>query len=188
MPCGYGPPRRDLPGSPIRTPSSAASTRFRRERRSRSCLRCCTSIQAFGARTARTRNGSTRTTRRLTERRACLRTRTSRSELVSACASGVNSLFRKPCWCSEWCCSAFELIDHLHSELTIKTSLTVKSDVLLIRVRPRMDRHLDDPTAVPSALKPAQDVRAATAPKASTGPMHGTPLAVPYGSNLGTAE
>jgi cytochrome P450/NADPH-cytochrome P450 reductase len=82
----------------------------------------------------------------------------------------------------------FELIDHFDYELKIKTSLTVKPEDLRIRVRPRHDRLLDAPTAVSAARKPAQDVGAATAPKASTPRVHGTPLAILYGSNLGTAE
>ena len=72
----------------------------------------------------------------------------------------------------------FELIDHCDYELKIKTSLTVKPDGLRIRVRPRHDRPLDDPTAVPAARRPAKDVRVATAAKASTPRKHGTPLAV----------
>ena len=86
----------------------------------------------------------------------------------------------------------FELTDHLDYQLKIKTSLTVKPDDLRIRVRPRQDRRLDEPVAVPAPRTPTQDLGVATAPVPAPVPVgrptHGTPLAVLYGSNLGTAE
>ena len=79
----------------------------------------------------------------------------------------------------------FELVDHLDYQLAIKTTLTVKPDDFRIQVRPRTDVHLDRATPAP------QTARATAAPAAAPAPLvarHGTPLAVLFGSNLGTAE
>lgn len=81
----------------------------------------------------------------------------------------------------------FEFVDHLHYELTTKSTLTVKPDDFHILVRPRpgvlIDRTAPEPTTA--------DRGPATVPATAAAPLvarHGTPLSVLFGSNLGTAE
>ena len=79
----------------------------------------------------------------------------------------------------------FQLVDHTRYRLALKETLTVKPDGFRIRVRRRPDRDRSHPPGRPAVRATA----AAAAPiLASTGPRHGTPLLVLYGSNLGTAE
>ncbi|MDH6123500.1 cytochrome P450 [Kitasatospora sp. GP82] len=83
----------------------------------------------------------------------------------------------------------FELIDHLGYRLKVKQTLTIKPDGLRIRVGPRAGRTLTAPsaTAAPDARGGTPEPSPATAP-APVVEGHGTPLAVLFGSNLGTAE
>ena len=80
----------------------------------------------------------------------------------------------------------FDFIDHLHYQLMIKTTLTVKPDDFHILVRPRPGRG-SGRTGRPAAARPAtaEDTGAPSTPAVDR---HGTPLAVLFGSNLGTAE
>jgi cytochrome P450/NADPH-cytochrome P450 reductase len=77
----------------------------------------------------------------------------------------------------------FDFVDHLDYQLKTKTTLTVKPDELFIQVRPRPGFQLDrtEPVAAQAPSQPA-------AVPALHVDRHGTPLAVLYGSNLGTAE
>ncbi|PVZ11157.1 bifunctional cytochrome P450/NADPH--P450 reductase [Actinomycetospora cinnamomea] len=86
----------------------------------------------------------------------------------------------------------FEFVDHLDYELKVRTTLTVKPDGFRLRVLPRPGRSLPGSGAPPSATirAPQVDERAA---RPATAPVpvearHDTPLAVLFGSNLGTAE
>lgn len=83
----------------------------------------------------------------------------------------------------------FKLVDHTNYQLDLKETLTVKPEGFKIRVRPReaADRAAHAPAAreaAPAAAAPAP----ARAPRAAARPGHETPLAILYGSNLGTAE
>ena len=76
----------------------------------------------------------------------------------------------------------FELIKDPSYQLHTKVTLTVKPADLFIQVRRRADRPID--RAEPVTVSPAAE----SAPRPATGPRHNTPLAVLFGSNLGTAE
>jgi cytochrome P450 / NADPH-cytochrome P450 reductase len=78
----------------------------------------------------------------------------------------------------------FEFCDHLDYQLQTKTTLTVKPDEFHIQVRPRAGVHLDRAVDATQATTPRVPV-AAPMPQIAR---HGTPLAVLFGSNLGTAE
>ncbi|GAA4537605.1 bifunctional cytochrome P450/NADPH--P450 reductase [Pseudonocardia xishanensis] len=74
----------------------------------------------------------------------------------------------------------FELVDHRDYRLHTTMTLTVKPDDFHIRVRPRA-----------RTLRRAEPTVDAARPQAAAAPTvarHGTPLAVLFGSNLGTAE
>jgi cytochrome P450/NADPH-cytochrome P450 reductase len=75
----------------------------------------------------------------------------------------------------------FELVDSRHYRLRTKMTLTVKPDDFHIQVRPR-DRTLR--RAAPATAE-APGAAATPTPRVAR---HGTPLAVLFGSNLGTAE
>ena len=79
----------------------------------------------------------------------------------------------------------FEFVDHLQYELKVKSTLTIKPDEFHIQVRPRPDVRLD--RAAP-ATEPEHAAALPTAAPAALVARHGTPLAVLFGSNLGTAE
>jgi len=81
----------------------------------------------------------------------------------------------------------FEFVDHLHYELKTKTTLTIKPDDFHILVRPREGVRIDRTaaTATPVAATPVAAAAPVPAPNVDR---HGTPLAVLFGSNLGTAE
>ncbi|MGH3340152.1 MAG: cytochrome P450, partial [Propionibacteriaceae bacterium] len=77
----------------------------------------------------------------------------------------------------------FELIKDPSYRLHTRVTLTVKPADLYIQVRRRADRPMDKAEAVPAASLTAQ-----TKPELAAGTAHHTPLAVLFGSNLGTAE
>jgi cytochrome P450/NADPH-cytochrome P450 reductase len=81
----------------------------------------------------------------------------------------------------------FELIDHLNYELKIKTTLTIKPDSLLIKVRPRPGRTMSAVSIPVAATAPLAEAEPDAAPMPA-GDRHNTPLLVLFGSNLGTAE
>ncbi|MCE0762970.1 cytochrome P450 [Pseudonocardia kujensis] len=82
----------------------------------------------------------------------------------------------------------FELEDHLDYQLHTKTTLTVKPDEFRILVRPREGRALRAaPVATGTGATAAQEAVPVGAPEPLV-TKHGTPLAVLFGSNLGTAE
>jgi cytochrome P450 / NADPH-cytochrome P450 reductase len=81
----------------------------------------------------------------------------------------------------------FDFIDHLHYQLTTKTTLTIKPDDFRILVRPREGVRIEAPAAEPDRAV-AAGVPAATPAAAPHVARHGTPLSVLFGSNLGTAE
>jgi cytochrome P450 / NADPH-cytochrome P450 reductase len=80
----------------------------------------------------------------------------------------------------------FRLIDHQRYVLRLKETLTIKPDGLKIKVRPRAR------VAAPAtAVAPAPAQRNGAAPVAvppAQLPVHGMPLLVLFGSNLGTSE
>lgn len=76
----------------------------------------------------------------------------------------------------------FRLVDHTRYKLKIKESLTIKPEGLVMRVRLRPD--IVRGSGVSVAAKPAPKKAALKKAVAS----HGTPLAVLFGSNMGTAE
>ncbi|WP_405598094.1 MULTISPECIES: bifunctional cytochrome P450/NADPH--P450 reductase [unclassified Streptomyces] len=81
----------------------------------------------------------------------------------------------------------FDLIDHLGYQLKIKRALTIKPDGLKVQVRPLAGRTAAAPSPRAVEAEPAK----APKPEAAAVPaveVHGTPLAVLFGSNLGTAE
>jgi cytochrome P450/NADPH-cytochrome P450 reductase len=80
----------------------------------------------------------------------------------------------------------FRLIDHQRYVLKLKETLTIKPDGLKIKVRPRPRVAAPAAGAAPA---PAQrnGAAAAAAPPAQL-PVHGMPLLVLFGSNLGTSE
>ena len=80
----------------------------------------------------------------------------------------------------------FEFVDHLHYELKTKTTLTIKPDDFHILVRPR-DGRADRTDRGNRRSRPPR-VAAAAPAAAPHVARHGTPLAVLFGSNLGTAE
>jgi cytochrome P450 / NADPH-cytochrome P450 reductase len=80
----------------------------------------------------------------------------------------------------------FQLFDHRNYKLKIKESLSIKPDGFTIKVKPRPGRTRS--ATVPGAALPANQGDAATAAQTARRPSHGTPLAVLYGSNLGTTE
>src|SRR6185312_5130509 len=83
----------------------------------------------------------------------------------------------------------FDFVDHLHYELKTKTTLTVKPDDFHILVRPREGVRIERSGPTPAATTPAVTAPSSTAPAAAPHvDRHGTPLAVLFGSNLGTAE
>jgi cytochrome P450/NADPH-cytochrome P450 reductase len=86
----------------------------------------------------------------------------------------------------------FQLVDHLGYELTTKTTLTVKPDEFRIQVRPRSDVHIERgaarPVATDGAVRTESTGIVAAAEAAPAVALHGTPLSVLFGSNLGTAE
>jgi cytochrome P450/NADPH-cytochrome P450 reductase len=77
----------------------------------------------------------------------------------------------------------FKLIDVHRYQMVLKETLTVKPDGFKIKVRPRADKERGAYAGSATAT-----VAAAAAPALRTRPRHNTPLAVLYGSNLGTAE
>ncbi len=77
----------------------------------------------------------------------------------------------------------FEFIDHRDYQLHTLTALTIKPQDLYIKIKHRTDRELVHREAVAAAAVPAAG--AASGPAVAG---HGTPLAVLFGSNLGTAE
>ncbi len=77
----------------------------------------------------------------------------------------------------------FRLIDHQRYRLRIKETLTIKPEGLEIKVRPRVHQHIAPP-AETSRRNGAAPVAAAPAQTA----VHGMPLLVLFGSNLGTSE
>ncbi|GAC1581323.1 MAG: hypothetical protein NVS3B7_16370 [Candidatus Elarobacter sp.] len=81
----------------------------------------------------------------------------------------------------------FRLVDHARYSLRIKETLTIKPDGLKIKVRPRAHKTA---FAAAAAVTPAQR-NGSSAPVAAPPaqlPVHGTPLLVLFGSNLGTSE
>ncbi len=86
----------------------------------------------------------------------------------------------------------FRLIDHQRYVLRLKETLTIKPDGLKIKVRPRMRVPALAAGATPAlALEPVQAQRNGAAPAAvppTQLPVHGMPLLVLFGSNLGTSE
>ncbi|MDB5070317.1 MAG: cytochrome [Candidatus Eremiobacteraeota bacterium] len=103
----------------------------------------------------------------------------------------------------------FRLIDHTRYQLKLKETLTIKPDGLKIKVRPRVHKTtvaagsavaagpsagagIRAPgTATSAASAPAAAQRNGAAPGAAAPPqvpVHGTPLLVLFGSNLGTSE
>ncbi|MFR9803510.1 bifunctional cytochrome P450/NADPH--P450 reductase [Pseudonocardia sp. RS010] len=81
----------------------------------------------------------------------------------------------------------FELIDHLDYQLHVKTTLTVKPDDFRIQVRPRGRTLRAGPVAGETGTTAAREAVPAAAPEPLVA-RHATPLAVLFGSNLGTAE
>ncbi|MDE2363748.1 MAG: cytochrome P450, partial [Hyphomicrobiales bacterium] len=79
----------------------------------------------------------------------------------------------------------FTLVDYQRYQLKLKETLTVKPDGFKIKARLREAR--DRTTQTPGTTSAPQSPRAAP-PAPATRPTHNTPLAVLYGSNLGTAE
>ena len=77
----------------------------------------------------------------------------------------------------------FDLIKDPNYRLHTKVTLTVKPADFYIQVRRRADRPIDKAEPVPAASSTAQ-----TKPVLAAGTAHHTPLAVLFGSNLGTAE
>lgn len=79
----------------------------------------------------------------------------------------------------------FDLIDHMHYQLRIKQTLTLKPDNFKIRLKLRKNKRIDtfDLSAEAAAPKNNQE-----APKYSLIGVNNRPLLVLYGSNMGTAE
>ncbi len=79
----------------------------------------------------------------------------------------------------------FKLVDHTGYQMTIKETLTIKPDGFRIKVRPRTDQD-----RAPALARTGGSAAAPAAPQRGGRPRpgHNTPLAVLYGSNLGTAE
>ena len=77
----------------------------------------------------------------------------------------------------------FLFVDHKKYQLKLKETLSIKPDNFTIKVRPRPGRVRS--TLVPGA-QPANQNDKAT--ETARRPKHGTPLAVLFGSNLGTTE
>jgi cytochrome P450 / NADPH-cytochrome P450 reductase len=80
----------------------------------------------------------------------------------------------------------FRLIDHTRYVLKLKETLTIKPEGLKIKVRPRAHK-----TPVAAAAAPSRAQGNGAAPAAAPPPtvaVHGTPLLVLFGSNLGTSE
>jgi hypothetical protein len=78
----------------------------------------------------------------------------------------------------------FAFVDHANYQLKIKESLTLKPDGLTIMIRPRTGRTWG---AAPRAVAAAANPRT---PALAVAPAdrHGTPLLVPFGSNLGASD
>jgi len=92
----------------------------------------------------------------------------------------------------------FRLIDHTRYKLKLKETLTIKPEGLKIKVRPRVHKTVVAATGADAAAGPATarrngsaasagSVTPSAAPPAQL-PVHGTPLLVLFGSNLGTSE
>ena len=86
----------------------------------------------------------------------------------------------------------FRLIDHTRYQLRLKETLTIKPEGLKIKVRPRVRKPAANGAAVsagastsPVSGPPASRGNGAAAPQV---PVHGMPLLVLFGSNLGTSE
>ncbi|HEY0383219.1 MAG TPA: cytochrome P450 [Candidatus Elarobacter sp.] len=91
----------------------------------------------------------------------------------------------------------FRLIDHTRYKLKLKETLTIKPEGLKIKVRPRVHKTTvaaggAQAAAPATARRNGSPATAATAvPSAAPPPqlpVHGTPLLVLFGSNLGTSE
>jgi cytochrome P450/NADPH-cytochrome P450 reductase len=87
----------------------------------------------------------------------------------------------------------FRLIDHTRYQLKLKETLTIKPDGLKMKVRPRVHKTAFRAVAVSTEAPPARQNGAAgsgatAAATAAQLPVHGTPLLVLFGSNLGTSE
>ncbi len=78
----------------------------------------------------------------------------------------------------------FKLIDHKRYQMVLKETLTIKPDGFKIKVRLRDEAD----RAAASALAPAQAGGSGGLAPGRARPGHNTPLAIFYGSNLGTAE
>ena len=83
----------------------------------------------------------------------------------------------------------FEFVDYLPYQLRTRTTLTIKPVDFRIQVRPRAGVHVERGTqAADSAAPEHMPAVLATAAGLPAEARHGTPLAVLFGSNLGTAE
>lgn len=80
----------------------------------------------------------------------------------------------------------FDLIDHMHYQLKIKQTLTLKPDNFKIRLKMRKNKRID--TFALSAEKAAAPKNNQEAPKYSLIGVNNRKLLVLYGSNMGTAE
>jgi cytochrome P450 / NADPH-cytochrome P450 reductase len=80
----------------------------------------------------------------------------------------------------------FKLVDHTGYQMAIKETLTIKPDGFKIKVRPRTDQ--DRAPVAARTASPTIAPVATLVPSGRPRPGHNTPLAVLYGSNLGTAE
>jgi cytochrome P450/NADPH-cytochrome P450 reductase len=80
----------------------------------------------------------------------------------------------------------FRLIDHQRYTLRIKETLTIKPEGLKIKVRPRVHQRITAAAVTPEAAH--RNGAAPVAAPPAQRPVHGTPLLVLFGSNLGTSE
>ena len=90
----------------------------------------------------------------------------------------------------------FRLIDHTRYQLRLKETLTIKPEGLKIKVRPRVRKPaVNGAAAITAVSAPAPARGNGAAPSGATSaippaelPVHGMPLLVLFGSNLGTSE